>query len=86
MYASMIKFIQTPIVLIYADPAPLSQKVTDQVLKLMQRINDESRSTVELIPFKGTHHFHMLDPAAAAEITLEQLREKYVYCIECEEK
>ena len=82
----MIKFIQTPLVLVYADPAPLSQKVTDQVLKLMQRVKDESCSTVELVPFKGTHHFHMLDPIAAAQVVLEHLRDKYVNRVESQEE
>ena len=42
----------------------------------MNEIKTKTKSTVELVPIQGTHHFHMLKPAATAEIILKFLKEK----------
>ena len=43
---------------------------------MVQHLRENSQKTVDFVPIESTHHFHMLKPAATAEIILKFLKEK----------
>ncbi len=66
----------TPTLFIYATPPPFGDALFEQIMKIIQNIKKNSESNVELMPFEGTHHFHMLKPAETADVVLKFLSEK----------
>ena len=48
------------------------QSVAD-TLDLLEQINQESQTSVQLKTFNGTHHFHMINPRETACLVFEFL-------------
>ncbi len=44
------------------------KKLFCQIMNIMSNIEKNSKSTVNLVPMEGTHHFHMLKPEETAKI------------------
>jgi hypothetical protein len=63
----------TPVFFIYATPPPFGQELFDQIMKIIAELKKNPKSKVETHAFEGTHHFHMLRPAATADVILEFL-------------
>ena len=76
IYDSLFKTLSSPVMLIYATPPPYGQQLFDQIMQIMSKIKENSKAPVELVPFEGTHHFHMLKPTETAPIVLKFLDDK----------
>lgn len=82
IYESLFENLENPVMLLYATPPAFGEKLCNQVMHIMNQIKKNSKSEVELIPFEGTHHFHMVNPEEASKIILEFLKRKLVYLVE----
>lgn len=60
VYDCLFKTLNSPVLLIYATPPPYGNELYEQIMRIMSEISKNSKSTVDLIPFEGTHHFHMV--------------------------
>ena len=76
VYDVLFKTLSSPVLLVYATPPPFTQELFDQIMKIMTEIKKNNKSSVELCPINGTHHFHMLKPAESAEIIINFLKDK----------
>ena len=76
IYEPLFNNLSSPVLLMYATPAPFGEKLFQQIMHIMGEIEKSSKSTVELVPVDGTHHFHMLDPQQTSEIILKFLSTK----------
>lgn len=76
IYDCLFKTLNSPVILIYATPPPYGNKLYGQIMQIMGKIAENSKSTVDLIPFEGTHHFHMLKPVEASKLVLNFLETK----------
>ncbi len=76
IYEGLFKNLSSPILLIYATPPPYGESLFTKIMSLMDEIKKNSKSTVDLMPFEGTHHFHMLNPAGASRIIFDFLKNK----------
>lgn len=74
--SSIIKNIKCPILHIYAYPYPYGEQTFNFVNKLLTDIEENSKSSVDLVKFEGTHHFHMINPTGTAQIVLEFLKKE----------
>lgn len=81
VYDCLFKTLSSPVMLMYATPPPFGQELFDQIMKIMNEIKANSKSTVELIEVEGTHHFHMLKPQETAEIVFNFLKGKVSFQI-----
>jgi hypothetical protein len=66
IYDCLFKTLNSSLLLIYATPPPYGQLLFDQIMTIMNEIKTKTKSTVELVPIQGTHHFHMLMPKEAS--------------------
>ncbi len=76
IYDSLFQNLKCPLLLIYATPAPYGEKLFEQIMYIMSQIKQYTKSTIDLVPMEGTHHFHMLKPAETAEVIIKFLNEK----------
>lgn len=76
VYDCLFTNLSSPVMLIYATPPPYGQELYDQIMKLMSEIDKNSKSSVELIPMEGTHHFHMLKPEETSKLLIKFLDDK----------
>lgn len=67
------KYLTAPTICIHAMPASYGDRALEDTLKTISKINDGSRTKIELAEFEGTHHFHMIKPKETAEILLKFL-------------
>ena len=49
------------------------ESALQDTLKTIDLINEGSKTKIELLKFKGTHHFHMISPKETAELILKFL-------------
>ncbi len=76
MYHSLVENFNIPVLFIQASPPPYGDVLFEQINQMIQYLREHSKNTVDLISMDGTHHFHMLKPAATAETVLTFLNEK----------
>lgn len=62
-----------PTLCIHADPPSYDELALLDTLKTIDLINEGSKTKIELLKFKGTHHFHMISPKETAELILKFL-------------
>lgn len=74
IYDCLFKTLNSSVLLIYATPPPYGQALYDQIMTIMNEIKTKTKSTVELLPIQGTHHFHMLLPHEASVLIMNFLR------------
>ena len=60
IYDCLFKTLKSPVLLIYATPPPYGAELYEQIMRIMGEISQSNKSTVDLVPFEGTHHFHMV--------------------------
>ncbi|RNA00232.1 putative serine hydrolase [Brachionus plicatilis] len=67
----IIKGIDVPWLMIHADPPAYGERPATTTMNFMKQIEKNSKTSIQYEVFKGTHHFHMIQPKETAEIILK---------------
>ena len=60
------QYMSAPGLIIHALPASYGETSLEDSIELIDEINKNSKSKIELQTFEGTHHFHMIQPQKTA--------------------
>lgn len=67
------RFLRAPGLIIHAIPASYGDQSLVDTLKIIDEINEKSKTHIEKQTFNGTHHFHMINPKETSERVLKFL-------------
>ena len=67
----MLKGIDIPWLMIHADPPAYGERPAKTTMDFLKKIEATSKTSIQFEIFKGTHHFHMIQPKETAEIVLK---------------
>ena len=68
---SLFDNLKCQIIMLYATPPPYTEEAFQKAMNIITRIKEKSEAQVELVPIKGKHHFHMLNPVEAADLVFK---------------
>jgi hypothetical protein len=71
----IVSSLSAPVLFVHAEPASYGDLAEKDTMKLIDSIEQNSKSKIEKLKINGTHHFHMINPKETS-ILIHQFLDK----------